>query len=236
MDILGITQPKTEAGLRLRNALVALLLTAVFLYLYLVPLQSPQGFSTLPSYLLFVLITFSVLIIDLVIFAHDPLQYGDINKNKYARFFTSQFPSAFIAQKYNISMDQARNKWFSEFNKWQNPEHQCHEYRVRAFQIGYQCREIYHMQVISKYLAILSFIFLVFIFTSGFIPFRLPDFYYATYVGVPIILRIVFPLFLVFLSSYLKIMNNVDRPTGVWLRWKQHNDLLKARWLDNHPI
>lgn len=141
MDILGITQPKTEAGLRLRNALVALLLTAVFLYLYLVPLQSPQGFSTLPSYLLFVLITFSVLIIDLVIFAHDPLQYGDINKNKYARFFTSQFPSAFIAQKYNINMDQARNKWFNEFNKWQNPEHQCHEYRVCAFQIGYRCRE-----------------------------------------------------------------------------------------------
>jgi hypothetical protein len=63
----------------------------------------------------------------------------------------------------------------------------------------------------------------------------LPDFYYVEYTGVPIVLRIAFPLFLIFLIYYLKKVNNVDKPSGVWLAWKRHNDMLKEWWLENYP-
>jgi len=215
--------------------LVALVFIGLFLYLYVLPLQSESFLPALPAYSLFFVITLVLAIIDLISFAHDPLQYGEARKNKYTQFFTAQFPSSYIALKNQIVVEEARNLWFGEFNKWKDPQHSNHEYWARAFQIGYRCREVYNIQQLAKYLGVVSLLFLLFICFASRIPLELPDFYYANYPGVLIVLRGIYPLFLLSLYLYLRKANNIDKPTGVWLAWKQHNDTLKAWWERNYP-
>jgi len=237
--IIGIIQPSSEAEFKLHNSLVALTIAALFVFLYLIPIHGTDVTGLFASRSISISIavvsSIAIMLLDVVVFAHDPLQYDDVTKNKHARFFQSQFPSKYIAEERRIDVSAARNLWFTEFNKLKAVNHPNHEYWRRAFLKGYECRRVYHTQIVSKRLALASCIWWLLIFPLGLAGLDLPDYFSAGFSSMLTLLRIGYPVFLFSLDLHLGKVNNVDKPSGVWLKWKQHNETLRAWWDKNNP-
>jgi len=62
--------------------------------------------------------------------------------------------------------------------------------------------------------------------------------YYSLFNPGLTVARIAFPLLLLSLYLYLRVDNSPDEdnPTGVWLKWKEINDKLKAWWDQNEGV
>ena len=225
-----IISPKTEQDLKTRNALLVTLFCAAFLILYVFPFTTFANWRVDTIYA-FVLVIF-VALIALFLSSVDPLLHSKPKKNRYVAFYQAQLPSLYIKEKCNLTDTEAKNKWFTFFNQWANPTHPNHAYYNKAFHNGYECRGIYYIQWISMKIIWLSVaslaVFAILTWLAGFDSQQYYSFLYDKLLEI----RIIFPLLLLIFNGYLRFTQkpDADNPSGVWLKWKEINDILKDSW------
>ncbi len=227
-----LISPETETGFRIRKGLLAGLLGVVFLLLYVIDYTFDDWQTDIPSLLL----PFAALaVVDLLLLARDPLQYSRSSSNRHASFFQAQFPGIYIQQRYNVPAYQARRRWLRVFRRWRDESHPNHFYYTTSLRRRYECRAVYHLQWLSIRIFLLSVLALaVLAGLTWYVDLDLPRSYSLLNPGLTVA-RIAFPLLLLGLYLYVRVNNRPDwdSPTGVWLRWKEINDRIKACWDQN---
>ena len=224
--------PETETGFRLRKGLSLGLLGLAFLFLYVIDYSFDNWQTDIPKLLLPIV---ALAMVDLLFLAEEPLQYPRPISNRHASFFQSQFPRIYIQERYNLPAPEARQRWLNVFRHWKDENHPNHSYYATSLRRRYECRSIYYLQWLSIRILLLSILALaVLACLTWCADLDLPRYYSLQNAGLTGV-RIAFPLILLGLYIYVRVNNRPDQdnPTGVWLRWKEINDKLKAWWDQN---
>lgn len=228
----GSLSPVNEGGVRLRKGLSLGLLGLAFLLLYVIDLTFDNLQTDVPKALLPFLV---LVVIDLLLLAEDPLQYSRSKSNRHIAFFQAQFPRIYIQRQYNLPAREARQRWLSVLRQWKDENHPNHVYFVTLLRARHGCRTVFYLQRVLIWLTLLSFVALAILAgLSWWGGLDLPSFYSLQNDSLTAA-RIVFPFLLFGLYLYLRVGNRPDQenPTGVWLKWRWINDLLKAWWDQN---
>lgn len=228
----GLLTPRSEGGLRLRKGLFLGFLGLAFLLLYVVALTFDDWVADIPRVLLPLL---ALSAIDILLLSEDSLQYSRSASNRHIMFFQSQFLRIYIQKQYNLPAPEARQRWLAVLRQWKDEKHPNHFYFVILLRRRLGCRTVFYLQRVLIWLSLLSFVALVILAVlSWWGALDLPRFYSLDNAGLTVA-RIVFPLALLSLYVYLRMDNRPDQdnPTGVWLRWEEINDQLKAWWDQN---
>jgi len=228
----GLLTPRSEGGLRLRKGLFLGFLGLAFLLLYVVDLTFDDWVADIPRVLLPLL---ALSAIDILLLSEDSLKYSRSASNRHITFFQAQFPRIHIQKRYNLPAPEARQRWLAVLRQWKDENHPNHFYFVTLLRRRFECRTVFYLQRVLIWLSLLSFVALVILAVlSWWGALDLPHFYSLDNTGLTVA-RIAFPIALFSLYVYLRMDNRPDRgnPTGVWLRWKEINDQLKAWWDQN---
>ncbi len=228
----GLLTPRSEGGLRFRKGLFLGFLGLAFLLLYVVDLTFDDWVADIPRVLLPLL---ALSAIDILLLSEDSLKYSRSASNRHITFFQAQFPRIHIQKQYNLPAPEARQRWLAVLRQWKDENHPNHFYFVTLLRRRLGCRTVFYLQRVLIWLSLLSFVALVILAVlSWWGALDLPRFYSLDNTGLTVA-RIVFPIVLLSLYVYLRMDNRPDRdnPTGVWLRWKEINDQLKAWWDQN---
>ena len=227
-DIL--VAPQTKQDLKTRNALILFVLGVVFLLLYVADLDFTNWQRSTTSTLVGAAI---LAVVQILLASTDPLQYGS---GKYSSFFQSQFPSVHIQARLGVSPVEARQRWFSVFNQWEQSTHPNHRFHVTALTRGFECRAIYYLQWLSIRVGALAFLAVGILASLTWLAdVRLPEYYSLTNSAL-VAPRVIYPLAMFALYLYLSRTNqpDPDNPSGVWRKWKEINDILKSWWDSNY--
>ncbi len=228
----GVLSPLNEGGVRLRNGLFLGLLGLAFLLLYVIELDFTDPSVDVPKALL----PFLVLVVaDILLLTEDPLQYSRSVTSRHIAFFRAQFPRVYIQRRYGLPAHEARQRWLGALRPWKDEDHPNHRYFVELLRTRYECRTVFHLQRVLKWISLLSFAALPILgFLTLWGGIDLPRFYSLESAGLTVA-RTAFPVFLLLLYVYLRVDNRPeeDNPTGVWLKWKAINDHLKDWWDQN---
>lgn len=230
--LYSIVCPSSERGLRIRKALVVAFFTAALLGLYVVEPTLQDWQTGILKVLLPLLALFAVAVLSVLV---DPIAYPRSKSGQHASFFQSQLPKLHIQREHSLPAEQARQAWLSVFRQWNSESHPNHPYYATCLRRRYACQAIYHMQWVSL-LAFLLYVvaLIVLAVLSTFAGSALPSFYTFDNHALAAA-RIAFPVLPLGIYFYLRATNrpDPDNPTGVWLRWKEINDSLKAWWDQN---
>ncbi len=223
--------PSSERGLRIRKALVAAAFGAALLLLYVVDPSFENSRRDVPKLLLLPVALF-VLAVLAVLF--DPIARAGPRPNRYVTFFRSQLPKLHVQQKHNLPPEEARQAWLKVFRQWNSEQHPNHTYYATSLKTRYACQAIYYVQWLSLRASLLSALALAVLAILSWSGVGLPQFYCF---GNPWLAaaRIAFPILPLSIFLYLRATNRADQynPTGVWRRWREINNSLKA-WWDQH--
>jgi hypothetical protein len=113
-----------------------------------------------------------------------------------------------------------------------------HTYYTTALARGYECRAVYYIQWLSFWCFIVSMLALAVLACLSWLGHLDLSSFYSFRNASLIVPRILFPVFLLGLWLYLGMTNKPehDNPTGVWRKWKEINDILKAWWDENQKF
>jgi hypothetical protein len=228
----GLLTPHYEGGLRLRKGLFLGFLGLAFLLLYVVDLTFDDWVADIPRVFLPLL---ALSAIDILLLSEDSLQHSRSASNRHISFFKAQFPRIYIQKQYNLPAPEARQRWLAVLRQWKDENHPNHFYFVALLRRRLECRTVFYLQRVLIWLSLLSFVALVILAVlSWWGALDLPRFYSLDNAGLTVA-RIVFPIALLGLYVYLRMDNRPDQdnPTGVWLKWEEINDQLKAWWDQN---
>ena len=223
--------PVNEGGVRLRKGLFLGVLGLVFLLLYVID----PAFNDLQTDVPKALLSFLVLVaVDILLLTEDPLQHSRSDNNRHIRFFQAQFPRTYIQQRYDLPAPEARRRWLSVLRQWKSEAHPNHHYFVTSLRARYACRTVFYLQRTLIWLSLLSFIALIALAVLSWGGVDLPR-YYSLESGGLLAARVIYPFILLGAYVYLRMSHRPDResPSGVWLKWRVINDLLKAWWDEN---
>jgi len=224
--------PETETRFRLRKGLLLGLLGLAFLSLYVIDYSFDNWQTDIPRLLLPLV---ALTMVDLLLLAGEPLQNPRTGSNRHASFFQSQFPRIYIQERYNLPATEARQRWLTVLRQWKDENHPNHSYYATSLRRRYECRAVYHLQWLSIRIFLLSVLALAVLACLTWCgDLDLPRSYSLLNPGLTVA-RIAFPLLLLGLYLCVRVNNRPDQdnPTGVWLRWKNINDVLKAWWDQN---
>ncbi|UCC60808.1 MAG: hypothetical protein JSV02_03020 [Dehalococcoidia bacterium] len=227
----GMLSPINEGGVRFRKGLFLGVLGLVFLLIYVIDL----AFNDLQIDVAKAVLPFLVLsAVDILLITEDPLQHSRSDDNRYILFFQAQFPRIYIQKRYGLPAPEARRRWLSVLRQWKDEDHPNHHYFVTLLRARYECRTVFYLQRTLIWLSLLSFVALVVLAILSWGGVDLP-LYYSFENGGLLVIRIIFPFILLGAYIYLRVSHLPDweSPSGVWLKWKVINDLLKAWWDEN---
>lgn len=223
---------QTETGFRLRKGLLLGLLGIAFLLLYVIDYTFDNWQTDIPRLLLPLV---ALAVVDLLLLAEEPLQHPGSSSSRHASFFQSQFPRIYIQEEHRLPATEARQRWLSVLHQWKDENHPNHFYYATSLRRRHECRAVYYLQWLSIRVFLLSVLALAVLACLTWCgDLNLPRFYSLLNPGLTAA-RIAFPLLLLGLYLYMRVNNRPDQdnPTGVWLRWKEINDVLKAWWDQN---
>lgn len=223
--------PSSERGLRIRKALVAAAFGAALLLLYVVDPGFENWRTDLPKMLLLPAALFVLAVLAVLV---DPIARAGPSPNCYVSFYRSQLPKLHIQEKHNLPPEDARQAWLKVFRQWNSEQHPNHCYYATSLKARYACQAIYYIQWVSLRAFLVSALALAVLAIVSWSGGLLTGFYSF---GNPWLAaaRIAFPVLPLSIFLYLRATNRADRynPTGVWRRWREINDSLKA-WWDQH--
>jgi hypothetical protein len=230
----GTLSPVNEGGVRLRKGLFLGVPGLVFLLLYVID----PAFNDLQTGVAVALMSFLVLsVADILLITEDPLGHSRSVNNRSTAFFQAQFPRIYIQERYGLPAPEARRRWLSVLRQWKDEDHPNHHYFVTLLKARYECRTVFYLQRTLIWLSLLSFVALTVLAVLSWGDIDLPLYYSFESSGL-LAVRVIFPFVLLGSYTYLRISHvpDWDSPSGVWLKWKVINDLLKAWWDENEGI
>jgi len=217
---------KTQDGITNITVWLAIIVYFLFINFFVAPINVPNEPS---NYTLYLFVLFVPAAIKLIFFSGDPISH---KVNAEAVFFQSQFPDAYVAEKFKIDKPLAQHLWFKALDKREKDGE-----IKRTYQYGYTCRLVYYIRRLMTAFAVVSILCLF-----GETAYK----YYISYwhwVGWAVIWssfanlynlkgKLFYLLHVAGISAYLSLANKTGaKPTGVWARWKHINDRNKA-WID----
>lgn len=219
--VLSLFSPKNL--LKITSSILFCLMGFFLLHWFLIPfdltkLDIHEMNTLVESHALALLI----LLIMPLLFAADPLQFADSNKDQDAKFFQEQLPSRYLMQKFSLDKKRAESYWFGIFNKWADTSHPQHERHERTFEVGFTCRLIYFLKLWLPRFGLFAAMALL---VNASIP-RLQD-------NVPYEILYIAVIGVTFFWILTTHRPNISNPTGVWNRWEQINYLHKV-WIDDN--
>jgi hypothetical protein len=221
---------KSQEGITNITIWFVLLVYFLFLHLFIVPIL--VSFEK-DNYVLYAFLLFVPAATKLIFFSEDAIAY---RTNADALFFQAQLPDKYIAEKYQIALPRARHLWFRAFDRRKD----ANEGEVlKTIQYGFTCRLVYHTKRISFFFLLLSTI----LFTAS-LGVRYLSVHGWTWFGWKPLLgtfteipnwpgKLLYIAHLLLTFCYLANWHNSDgeKPTGVWIRWREVNLRNKA-WID----
>jgi len=224
----GFLSPANEGGARLRQGLYAGVLGLALLFLYVIDTGFDSPRTDVPAALLpfLVLSAASILLV-----TPDWVHSSRSTDDRYVAFYRAQLLGGYIQRRYGLSAQDARQRWRDVLRGWRDGRHANHAYYTALLRARYECRMVFYLQRVLLWLAALSLLALIVLAAVSWAGLDPPQFYSFDDPGLTAA-RIAFPLLLLGGTLYLRAANVPDpeKPTGVWLRWKEINDELKSWW------
>jgi hypothetical protein len=227
----GFLSPANEGGARLRQGLIPGVLGLAFLFLYVIDTSLDNPRTDVPAALLpFLVLSAAAILLVTPDWIHSSRSADD----RHVAFYRAQFLRSYIQQRYGLSAEDARQRWLGVLRRWRDAGNANHFYYTALLRARYECRMVFYLQRVLVWLAALSLLALVVLAAVSWGGLDTPPFYSFDNQGLAAA-RIAFPLLLLGGTLYLRAANvpDPDRPTGVWLRWKEINDELKVWWDGN---
>jgi hypothetical protein len=224
----GFLSPANEGGARLRQGLYAGVLGLALLFLYVIDTSFDKPRTDVPAALLPFLVLSAAAIL---LVTPDWIHSSRSEDDRCVAFYQAQLLRGYIQRRYGLPARDARQRWLSVLRRWRDERHANHRYYTALLRARYECRMVFYLQRVLVWLAALSLLALVVLAAVSWAGLDTPPFYSFDNPGLTAV-RIAFPLLLLGGALYLRAANvpDPDRPTGVWLRWKEINDEIKAWW------
>jgi len=224
----GFLSPANEGGARLRQGLFAGVPGLAFLFLYVIDTSFDNPRTDVPAALLPFLVVVAVAIL---LVTPDWIHASRSPNDRHIAFYRAQLVAGYIERRYGLSAGDARQRWLGVLRSWRDARHPNHPYYPSLLRAKYECRMVFYLQRVLAWLAALSLLALVVLAAMSWAGLDVSPFYSFDSPGLTAA-RVAFPLVLLGGALYLRAANVADteRPSGVWLRWKEINDELKAWW------
>jgi hypothetical protein len=132
-----------------------------------------------------------------------------------AQYFQGEFPSAKIAEQYNMEEAQARQLWRDYYDTWQFRKHVNFEKYLATTAAGYQCRAVVLLRIIGLLLGVVG-LGLVAIQERGDLA-NLPK-------QLAFWLSLAYLVAGAFLFLWHRLPRDGKEPTGCWLTWRVRNE------------
>jgi hypothetical protein len=227
--ILNSMNNETKDGLRNITSIFLISVFIVFVILFIKPItiiNTALDFVEFPQWLLLLLASVIVYIVNIIIFSSDTLYYGQ-NKNDYSKAFQENWPSKYIMKEYGLNEAEATYKWFIEFNKWKEATHEMNQQRVSTFSRGFSCRLVYYIIRTSQVFFILSIAMIIGeIIVRNCIKANIIE-------KGAFVIRILFCVIMAFIWIICRYLNSPKKKNGVWARFDENN-LLIMQWIKEH--
>ena len=221
----------TKKGLEFFTAAIILLFSFLFCVAYIFPIHSIKSQN---SFLVYTIIYLLLLFIQFFLFKSDRLYEPHEKPSRYAKAFQKYFPSKYIAEQFDINLDEARYYWYNYvFNKWQNPSHPNHDQWVKTLQRGFSCRLVYYVLKFFELIMLLSILLII----ARLIVFRfsLEDFFVIGRVSGYQLIYLV-GIFVLYAAIRAGNSTDTNRLTGVWFRFAEINKNHRYWLRDNFGI
>ena len=224
----GLLSPVNEGGARFRQGMIPGLLGLAFLFLYVIDPGFDDPQTDLPVAILAFLALSAA---SILLVTPDWLHSSRSAASRHVAFYRSQLVQAHIQERCGVSAQDARQRWLGELRQWKDESHPNHSWFVALLLARYECRMVFYLQRLLLPLAALCFLALAVLAAMDWGSAGLSPFYSFDNTGLTAA-RMVFPLLLLGGYLYLRAGNvpDPDDPTGVWLRWREINDEIKAWW------
>ena len=226
--LIGIINPESKEGLEALTALLILVFSLAFCYIFIIPFNL---FDNWPEWLLYLVVIAIFYLLKFFLFSSDILYYGNPGKNKYVKAFQTYWPSKHIATKFNLSQEDAEFYWHENlFNTWREHNHPRHSQWERTLRRGYACRLVYYC---IHFFGILLWISISVTLLQEILSQRLQMQVFASDISLG--WKLGFIIFVALLYILIRLTNKTspDNLTGVWRRYAEINQM-HIKWIDGN--